>query len=180
MSVKYICKDFHDSCTSLLLEKSVIMVKYTLKLYSLYHILPYILFKKYKNKQFKEIIKELIIKIIRSAAYMSSFVLTLRATLCLISNSLGKYNLLLCILQSIICAPAVLFDTNDRIKEYTIFTLPKSIESLFDIMLKKGIVKEIPCGLSLLFSLSMAAMIYLKNNNLLFDNFDRMLSYFVY
>jgi hypothetical protein len=180
MSANYNCRDFHDSCIKLLLEKTVIMAKYTIKLYSLYHIVPYFLFKKYKNKELKEIVKELIVKILRSAAYMSGFILILRASLCLISNTIGKYNIILSILQSILCATAVLCDTNDRVKEYTIFTIPKSLESLFDLISKRGVIKEIPCGLSFLFSCSMAILIHLKNEKMIFENFDRILSYFIY
>ena len=173
------CHDYHDSCSKLLLEKAFILIKYTLKLYSFYHIVPYLIFK-WKNlkENPKEAIKEIIIKVLKSAAYLTTFILIHRASTCLLSNYFKSFNFYMVLLQSILCSPAVLFDSVDRIRDYTIFTLPKSFECLFEVGVKLNIFKEVRFSLSFLFALAMGFLIYCKETDEINPSYSRMLSYF--
>ena len=59
---------------------------------------------------------------------------------------------------------ASVFENSSRVMEYCIFTYPRSIEGLWDLLEKLKYVKAIPQGIQLIYALSIAlALIIYKN-----------------
>ncbi len=56
------------------------------------------------------------------------------------------------------------FENSSRITDYTIFTLPRSIEGLWDLLEKLKLVKSLPYAREFIFALSMSiALVIYKN-----------------
>ena len=87
------CTMFHDSCLQALLKKVIDVSKYTLKIYTIAHGLPALIFKN------KELLKnptsffaKLIPSILKSCGFLSGFVLSMRIFHCYIHYRLvGKF-----------------------------------------------------------------------------------------
>jgi hypothetical protein len=56
------------------------------------------------------------------------------------------------------------FENVKRIDDYTIFTIPRVLEGLFDLLEKLGYVKRVKGGLYFLFAVSMALMLLLREH----------------
>lgn len=66
--------------------------------------------------------------------------------------------------MAIIANFAVLFEPSSRILDYIIFTLPRTIEGGWDLLEKLNVVKQFNGGIKLIFSISIAVAILLKQN----------------
>ena len=56
---------------------------------------------------------------------------------------------------------SVLFESSSRVTEYAIFTYPRSLEGLWDLLEKLKLVKSIPYGREILYGLSIATALVL-------------------
>lgn len=177
----YNCKEFHDSCSSLLFEKLFSMIKYSIKLYSILHLLPFIVTKSKQIKQnFKESILEVLKKLARSVAYLTTYILIYRSSFCLISKFFGKYTIILNILQSLLMSPAILFESNDRIRDNAFLTLPKSLAGLFITFNKTGYIPEIKFGMCFIFALSLTSLMWLKDKKeIAISNYEKAFDYYL-
>lgn len=66
------------------------------------------------------------------------------------------------ILMAVLSNFAVLIEDSHRVMDYTIFTLPRTIEGLWDLLAKKNLVPHLSKGLELFFGISVGAAILLK------------------
>jgi hypothetical protein len=66
------------------------------------------------------------------------------------------------LISTIVGTLAIFFDTSHRIADYIIFSLPRTIEGMWDLFEKLDIVKPIPLASQLIFALSIAVAVYLK------------------
>lgn len=107
---------------------------------------------------------------------MSTFIIVLRATQCLFTRMFQTYNIYITLLQAVICSLSSFFETKDRIVEYCIFTLPRSLEGLFDLLCKLGYARPIPFGLSFIFAASVTVGVMLRDRKQLSGNYHRMIS----
>lgn len=176
----YNCNEFHESCFQLSAERLITMIKYTLKMYSFVHCVPLIFKYKKVKDDFYQTLKETLIKIARSVAFMSLTVVLCRISTCLVSKIFGKYCLALTILQSLFASTSCVVESNDRIKDYVIFQLPYSLQAIWDLLVKLGITKNLPKGQELLFALSLSALLYLQDKDDINTNYKRMFSFFIY
>lgn len=177
----YNCKDFHESCKELFLQKLLITLKYAAKLHIVYTIVPAIIFKRKEFiENFVGTFKATIIKFMRSIFYFTGYLLITRLSQCIISNLFGTFNISFAIFISVINSLAVLVEDNNKIKEYTIFTLPKSFESLYMLGCKRGFFNEVKYSLSLLYASSIALMLWLKDNNEIDKKYESLFDFFIY
>jgi len=58
-----------------------------------------------------------------------------------------------------------LFENGSRITEYCIFTYPRAIEGLWDLLEKLNLVKSLPYARQLIFAVSLGAALVLYKNN---------------
>jgi hypothetical protein len=74
---------------------------------------------------------------------------------------------------------AVIFENSSRVTDYTIFTLPRSIEGCWDLLVKLNIVESIPNGSNLVFAISIATglLLYKKHKTDLPKSYSRLLEY---
>ena len=59
------------------------------------------------------------------------------------------------------CGFSCLFDTTSRIVEYNLFISPRIIEGFWDFFTKLGLISYIPLGREIIFSLAVAASLYI-------------------
>lgn len=170
------CHDYHDSCIDLLKNKFIVMIQYSLKLYAFYHSIPMLIGKRTKFFT-KENILKLLKRIIKSSLYMTLFILIVRGGTCLISNLYGKISILSAIILSIIAPITVLIEDQRRIVDYTLFVLPRSIEGIFDLLVKLEYLTEVKNGLSFIFALSTTLMYLLNEADDLNDRLNKLFNF---
>lgn len=56
----------------------------------------------------------------------------------------------------------VFLESLKRMEDYTIFTIPRVLEGLFDLLVKLGYVKTIPHSLKVIFAASIALLLVLR------------------
>lgn len=62
-----------------------------------------------------------------------------------------------------LCPLGALLENTKRIEDYAIFTIPRVIEGFFDFLTRLGIFKPIKYSSELIFSLSIAIFLFLRN-----------------
>jgi hypothetical protein len=67
-------------------------------------------------------------------------------------------------LQSIIATLPVNFENIKRIDDYSIFTIPRVLEGMFDLLEKLGYVKPVKGSLYILFAISMAGLLVMREH----------------
>jgi hypothetical protein len=74
---------------------------------------------------------------------------------------------------------SVLFEDSSRVLDYTLFTLPRSVEGFWNLFEKLGYVKFFKFGGDLVFSLSVAVamLLYKVYPNDIPKSYGRMISY---
>jgi hypothetical protein len=169
-SCVYVCNDFHKSCLDILLKKIFVMLKFTLKLYTIFYFATSLTKPKNYFENFKETIKGILYKILKSAVFVSGYMVTLRATFCLISHTIGFYNIYCSILQVLISSIWILFEPSDRIIDLCLFTIPRSIESLTKMVVDLKLIPSIPNMIQLIFSSTMVIGLYMKDQRFLKKN----------
>jgi hypothetical protein len=60
---------------------------------------------------------------------------------------------------------SIFFEPSSRISDYIIFSLPRTIEGLWDLFEKLGFVKSLPYASNLIFAFSIALGLYLKQTD---------------
>lgn len=88
------CKDFHDSCFDACTSKLIEAFKYTLKIYSIAHGVPLLIFK---LKQLKSRPYETLVKyfdnVVRSMGFLGSYIMSMRLFHCFVySRMLGRFS----------------------------------------------------------------------------------------
>ena len=64
------------------------------------------------------------------------------------------------IIASFVCGFAVLFEPASRRSELAFYMVPRALESLFNMMAKRGYVNHVKNGEILVFAFSMALIMY--------------------
>ena len=86
------CKHYHDDCVKMQFVKLKSALNYTLKVYSITHGIPLLLFKykEFQNKPF-ETIKKYIISVLKSMGFLSTYIMSIRFFMCYVfSKFLGE------------------------------------------------------------------------------------------
>ena len=175
------CYDFHENCLTQICNKSVSTFKYVLKVYTLAHGLPTLIFKWNNLKRYPlKTIYELVIKIIKSMGFLGGFIMGCRLVTCGYCNFTQKqFSKLTVFLMGLLCGLPVATEHTNRIAEYSIFTYSRVVEGLFDLLFKLEWIKPIPNAEKVIFALSMAAILVIKEykNEYLTANYVKFLNF---
>jgi len=90
--------------------------------------------------------------------------MVIRSFSCLFANYRGKFDTINVMAMAIFATLPVLMENVSRVESYSVFTIPKVLEGLWDLLQKLGYVKNIPYSLPVLFAISMASLLVLKKN----------------
>lgn len=165
-SFTFSCQEYHSSCSEIWIRKFLVMAKYTLKMYGTLHLLTTILFNRKELRQkFGNTIIKLMIKILKSAAFMTGFVVLMRISQCILPRLTGTYSIYYSIAQTMISSTTILFESSERVVDYIIFTLPRTLDGLADLLVKLGYIKSIPKLPQILLSIAVGLGVYLDNMN---------------
>jgi hypothetical protein len=109
-------------------------------------------------------LKKLLIAILRSMAFLGTFIVSMRFFLCLFCKIRGRFDIFSVLVMSVFSTLPVLFENISRIEAYTVFTIPRVLEGIWDLLKKLGYVRNIPYAMPLLFSASMAVLLLHKKH----------------
>jgi hypothetical protein len=88
------------------------------------------------------------------------YVSVFRYLLCVTKNTRHKVDRWNVIISSFICGWAILFEHKSRRAELAYYMVPRALESLLNMMVKRGHAKHIRNGEVLVFAVSMAVIMY--------------------
>ena len=109
-------------------------------------------------------LKTLIKNIIRSTLFLSIYVATFRFMLCHTKNFRGKMDRYNVLMSCFVCSFAIFFEPQSRRSEIAMYLVPRALESLWNMQVKKGRVVNLKFGEELVFALSMALLMYCYQN----------------
>ena len=102
--------------------------------------------------------------ILKSCAFISVYVATFRYMLCITKNSRGKVDRWNVIMACIASSFAMLFEAKSRMREVMFYMVPRALESLYNLMVQKGMARHFMYAEVLVFALSMALIMYYYEN----------------
>jgi len=79
------------------------------------------------------------------------------------------------LLMGLCCSLSVLIESTDRIKEYSVFILPRIMPGAWDFLKQFTSITDIPYGLNIIFAISIACLINIKENYRDKDNNDYLI-----
>ena len=87
------CNLYHDSCKQAAINKLLDAIRYTLKIYSLTHGLPLILFRR-KDLKYNPLltIRKYLISILKSMSFLCVYIMAIRMFHCLVYSKLNIIN----------------------------------------------------------------------------------------
>lgn len=179
-SFPYSCKDYHSNCPQIWLQKFIVMSKYTLKMYGTLHLVTTLIFKRKDLKEkFRSTMIKVLIKIVKSASFMTGFIVILRMSQCLLPRLTNTYNIYYSVIQAVLSSFAVLFESSDRVVDYTVFSLPRTLDSLCDLFIKLGYLPSIKKFPQILLALTVGLAVYLDSDNSLKPNIKTGLDFLI-
>ena len=66
--------------------------------------------------------------------------------------------------MSVLCTLFVNLESVHRIEEYTIFTLPRALEGLWDLLVKLGYVRNIKNSMIIMFAVSVGMLMVMRKH----------------
>ena len=87
------CHMFHNNCQTIAINKLIAAIKYTLKIYSITHGLPLLLFKRkdLKNQPVKTL-RKYIISVFKSMGFLITYIMSIRLFHCLVFSRLKLFS----------------------------------------------------------------------------------------
>ncbi|KAG0330207.1 hypothetical protein BGZ99_007068 [Dissophora globulifera] len=113
----------------------------------------------------KEVAYRYIRSTLRSTLFLTMYVLGAFYSPCLLRKLLKKETIFIYLLNGIISGLAVLIEAPGRQMELALYCLPRALETGWKLMLKRGLVRNVPKGDIALFSASMGVMMTLYQND---------------
>ncbi|GJJ74702.1 hypothetical protein EMPS_07060 [Entomortierella parvispora] len=101
---------------------------------------------------------------LRSVMFLTVYVLAAFYVPCLMRRVLQRESNLIYLFNGIVSGFAVLIEAPGRQMELALYCLPRALETTWKLLLKRGLVKNIPHGDIALFSASMGVMMTLYQN----------------
>ncbi len=176
MSQQLCCSDFHPSCVGLWVIKIPMLIKSSAKMYFLVNLFTslFLNLKAYKKNPSQALLK-FIIKVIKSTLFMTISAMNLRIFICL-----GKRIFQTPAFVPLFAVPfgalGCLVENTNRVMDYIMFSLPKSLESNFDLLHKCGYTINIPGKYKVLFAFSVSLAVFLLDSSMLKSNLKAIIS----
>ena len=160
------CSVVHmHSCEKNTLLKFLQVFNMASKFYIPIHLVPVLVFKRDKLvKKPVEVIKNLIVNIIRSCLFLSTYVAAFWYLNCFFKNYRRKTDKVNIILSSFICSFACMFELPSRRTELALYMFPRFLESIFLLLEKRGYIQSVANGEVLVFAVAMAIIMYCYQN----------------
>ena len=103
--------------------------------------------------------------IINSSLFLSVYVAVFRYMLCVTKNTRGKVDRWNLIIACFTCSFAMMFEEKSRMREIMFYMVPRALESMYNLMAQKGMVKHFAYAEVLVFAFAMAFIMYHYENN---------------
>ncbi|KAK3823291.1 MAG: hypothetical protein J3Q66DRAFT_279899 [Benniella sp.] len=112
-----------------------------------------------------EVVHRYIKSTLRSCLFLTVYVLNAFYTPCVLRRVLKKESLFIYIFNGLLSGLAVLIEAPGRQMELALYCLPRALETVWNMMLKRGMVRNIRNGDVMLFSASMGVLMTLYQND---------------
>ncbi|KAF9353947.1 hypothetical protein BGX34_011290 [Mortierella sp. NVP85] len=112
-----------------------------------------------------EVVHRYIKSTLRSCLFLTVYVFNAFYTPCVLRRILKKESLFIYIFNGILSGLAVLIEAPGRQMELALYCLPRALETVWNMMLKRGMVRNIRNGDVMLFSASMGVLMTLYQND---------------
>mmetsp|Transcript_6825 Transcript_6825/g.12347 ORF Transcript_6825/g.12347 Transcript_6825/m.12347 type:complete len:201 (+) Transcript_6825:2964-3566(+) len=155
------CSAVHEgSCEVHALKRILLILPKALKVYGPVHLVPLIVFR---LKQLKNSPKETTIKFLvglcRSMAFISTYMSLEKFAECYCNYLLHGYRSISPVLVSLVATHAIYLESPHRRNELSLYLLPRSMETLWNIAKTANYVKPLPYGEVGLFMLGLGLML---------------------
>lgn len=137
----------------------------SIKLYVLVHVLPYILFKRGKDKYSARSLLKLLKNICRSLMFIGGFAVIGEISLCYLPNLLKNFSPRWCFYASGLTSSSVFLEDPSRWAEFSLTVFPRLLESFKTYFGKQKLWIEIPYGLKLMSAFTFAVIAHLYNKD---------------
>lgn len=148
----------------IILEKLIAVLKYTSKIYSIVHGVPILLFSKKRQELMKDpksVILRFLKKVLQSMSFIGTFIVSGRILICQFRHR-KKLDILNILAWCLICSVGVLLEDIKRAEDYSIFTIPRVLEGIWDFLKHFGYVRDIKHSLKIIFAISIALLLVCK------------------
>ena len=139
-------------------RKGIDVTQRSVKLYLLVHLIPFLLFKKGKDKYSKDNLKKLAIGFLRSLAFICTFASVGELFLCVFPRRLDHFSPNWCSFASGVTASSVFLETKSRWAEFAMTVFPRLIESIKLNLSKQKLWVDIPMGLNIMFAVAISIL----------------------
>ena len=102
--------------------------------------------------------------IVKSCLFLAAYVASFRYFLCFFKNTRGKIDRWNVILSTFFCGFALYFEHKSRRNEIVMYMLPRVLESVYRLLMERGLVKAVKFGEVLVFAFSMSLIMYCYQN----------------
>ncbi|KAF9946965.1 hypothetical protein BGZ65_009250, partial [Modicella reniformis] len=113
----------------------------------------------------KEVAYRYVQSTLRSCLFLTVYVLGAFSTPCVLRRILRKESLFIYLFNGILSGLSVLIEAPGRQMELALYCLPRALETVWNMMLKRGMVRNIRNGDVMLFSASMGVLMTLYQND---------------
>ncbi|KAG0220484.1 hypothetical protein BGX31_010982 [Mortierella sp. GBA43] len=113
----------------------------------------------------KEVARRYVKSTLRSCLFLTVYVFNAFYTPCVMRRLLHKETIFTYLLNGLLSGLAVLIEAPGRQMELALYCLPRALETVWNMMLKRGMVRNIANGNIMLFSASMGVLMTLYQND---------------
>ncbi len=175
------CYDYHSSCIQQNINKIGSTFKYVLKMYSIAHGIPTLIFRwnELKTQPLKTLY-HLLVRMLKSMGFLGGFIISCRVVTCSYCNITNKPFDKLCVfILGLLCGLPVLTENTSRITEYSVFTIPRVLEGLLNLIIRLKWIKYDHFIGKLTFAISMAAILVIMEhkNEYLSSNYTKFMNF---
>ena len=128
----------------------------SVKLYLLVHLIPFLIFKRGKDKYSKESLLKLLKGFLRSLGFIGGFAFIGEICLCYMPRKLNHFSPLWCKIASGITSSSVFIESSSRWSEFALTVFPRLLESFKMYFVKQKQWFDIPFGLNFMLAAAFA------------------------
>ena len=161
------CELYHPgfSCTTYGLHKSFLTAVTKYKYYIPFHLIPLLLFKrKDLRKHPVSTLMKALVHYIRSLLFMTTTIGLLYFFCCIIRKIKGKMDSSNELFSAFLGSLIVIIESAGRREEISLFIFPRFLESFWNLLKHRKIVKPVANGENLLFGFAMGLIAYFYQN----------------
>ena len=160
------CKYIHDhSCEVEALVRFTKIFKLAAKFYFPIHLIPTLIFRRKElKKKPLETFKKFVIAYLKSVLMLAGYIAIFRYGMCSLKNLRQKMDKKNIIVSAFIAPFTLLIEPAGRRAELTLYMIPRFAESVWNFLLKRGLVKNITNGEVIVFAIAMAVICYSYQN----------------